>query len=69
MKLATFFISSTRRIFTKPLDISESSIIIKVRLRSAFFVALLTSFSSYLQRKTFAWKQDNIFMCNIFKTL
>ena len=43
MKLATFFISITRRIFTKLLAISESSVKIKVRLHWTFVVILLTS--------------------------
>ena len=43
MKLATFFISSTRRIFTKLLSISESSIKIKVSSNWALFLFLLTS--------------------------
>ena len=43
MKLATFFISITRRIFTKLLAISESSIKIRVRLHWTFVVILLTS--------------------------
>ena len=43
MKLATFFISSTRRIFTKLLSVSESSTKIKVRSHRTLFVILLTS--------------------------
>ena len=43
MKLATFFISITRRIFTKVLGISESSIKIKVNSHWELFVILLTS--------------------------
>ena len=43
MKLVTFFISSTGRIFTKPLPFSEISIKIKVRSYGTLFVILLTS--------------------------
>ena len=43
MKLAMLFISTTRRIFTKLLDVSESSIKIKVRSDQTLFVILLTS--------------------------
>ena len=43
MKLATSFISSTRRIFTKLLSVSESLIKIKVRLHQPLFLILLTS--------------------------
>ena len=42
MKLATFFISSTKRIFTKLLSVSERSIKIKVRSHWALFLILLT---------------------------
>ena len=61
MQLATFFISSSRRIFTKLLSVSESSIKTKFRSRWTLFLILLTSaviyFSSYLQTKTSVWKQ------------
>ena len=40
---ATFLISSTKRIFTKLLSFSESSIKIKVRSHWAHFLILLTS--------------------------
>ena len=43
MKLATFFISSTRRIFTKVSSVSESSIKIQVGSHGTLFVILLTS--------------------------
>ena len=43
MKLVTFFISSTRRIFTKVSSVSESSIKIKVRSHGTLFVILLIS--------------------------
>ena len=43
MKLATLFISSTRRIFRELLAVSESAITIKVRSHRIFFVILLTS--------------------------
>ena len=42
MKLAILFISTTRCIFTKLLDVSESSIKIKVRSDQTLFVILLT---------------------------
>ena len=43
MKLARFFISNTRRIFTKLLALFESSIKIKVKLDLTLFGVLLTS--------------------------
>ena len=43
MKLATFFISITRRIFTKVLGISESSIRIKVNSHWKLFVIFFTA--------------------------
>ena len=43
MKLATFFISSTRRIFTKLLALFESLIKIKVKSDLTLFGVLLTS--------------------------
>ena len=43
MKLATFFMSSTRRIFTKLLGVSKSSVKIKIRLRWTLIIILLTS--------------------------
>ena len=43
MKLKTFFISSTRCIFTKLLGISESSIEIKVRSHRTLFVISFAS--------------------------
>ena len=43
MKLATFLTSSTGLVFTKLLGISESSIIITVRLHWALFLILLSS--------------------------
>ena len=43
MKVTKFFISRTRRIFTKLLDISESSIKIKFISNGAIPVILLTS--------------------------
>ena len=43
MKLATFFISSTRCIFEKLLAVPESSIKIKANLHLTLFVILLTS--------------------------
>ena len=50
MKLAILFISTTRRIFTKLLDVSESSIKIKVRSDQTLFVILLTLAVIYKQR-------------------
>ena len=38
-----FFISAARHIFTKLLAVSEISVKVKVRLRGALFVTLLTS--------------------------
>ena len=43
MKLATFFISSTRDILKKLLAVPESSIKIKAKLPLTLFVILLTS--------------------------
>ena len=54
MKLATFFISSTRPIFTKALAASEGSIKIDLRFQLDTF-RNVAYFSSYLQTKTFAW--------------
>ena len=55
IKIAAFFISGTRHIFPKLLAVSESLTKVKVRShRTLNFVHL----SSYLQTKTFAWKQD-----------
>ena len=56
MKLATFLISRTRRIFTKLLCVSESSIKIKVKVTLDTFHGF-AYFSNYLQ-KTSVWKQD-----------
>ena len=43
MKLATFFMFSTRHTFTKLLAVSESSTKIKVRLNGTLFIILLNS--------------------------
>ena len=43
MKIGTFFILSTRHIFTKLVTVSESSIKIEVRSDLALFVILLIS--------------------------
>ena len=43
MKLATFFISSTRRIFKELLAVPESSIKMKAKLQLTLFVILFTS--------------------------
>ena len=43
MKLATFLISGTKRIFTRLLSVPESSIKTKVRSHWADFLILLTS--------------------------
>ena len=50
MKLVTFFIWSTRRIFTKLLAVSKSSIKIKVRLYGTLFVILITLATIFKQR-------------------
>ena len=50
MKLASLFIWSTRRILTKLLAVSESSIKIKVRLHLILFRILLTSAGICKQR-------------------
>ena len=50
MKRATFLISSTKRIFTKLLGVSESSIKIKVRSHQTPFAVLLASAVIYKQR-------------------
>ena len=42
MKIATFFVSSSRRIFTKLLSVSESSIKIEFRSHHTLFLILLT---------------------------
>ena len=43
MNIATFFISKSRRIFTKLLAVSERSIKMKNKLHGTLFVILLTS--------------------------
>ena len=43
MKLATFFMFSTRHTFTKLLAVSESSKKITVRLNGTLFIILLNS--------------------------
>ena len=43
MKLTTFLISKTRRIFTKLLAVSESAIKIKARSHGTISIILLTS--------------------------
>ena len=63
MKLETFFISSTRLIFTKLLAVSESSIKIKVRFHLTLFEIL---FSSAVIYKNFYMETR---LCNIFKTV
>ena len=50
MKLATFFISSTRRIFKKLLAVPESSIKVKAKSQLTLFVILLTSVLTCKQR-------------------
>ena len=62
MKLATFFVSSTKCIFRKLLSFSESSIKIKVRSRWVLFLILLQQLfaNNDLCMKTR--------LCNIFKT-
>ena len=50
MKLAIFFISSSRRSFRKLLSVSECSIKIKIRSHRALFLILLTSAIFYKQR-------------------
>ena len=50
MKLATFFISSSRRIFTKLLAVSESSIKIKVKFHLTLFEILLSTAVIYKQK-------------------
>ena len=68
MKLATFFISSIRRIFMKPLAISETSVTIKVRSYRTLFVLLLTSAVIYKQRifhenEIVQYKKQNLQNC------
>ena len=50
LKLTTFFISTTRDIYTKLLTFSESSVNIKVTPRWAFFVILFTPAAINRQR-------------------
>ena len=50
MKLATFFISSTKFIFTKLLSVSERLMKIKVRSHWALFLILLPLAVIYKQR-------------------
>ena len=50
MKLETFFISSTRLIFTKLLAVSESSIKIKVRFHLTLFEILFSLAVIYKQK-------------------
>ena len=63
MKLATFFISSTKRIFTKLLSVSESSVKVKVGSHWAHFLILLTSAVICKQQIYMEMR-----LCNIFKT-
>lgn len=58
MKLTTFIIPTTRRIFTKLSAVSQSSIKIKVRSISDTFRNFYYQ-SSYLQTKIFGWKQNS----------
>ena len=60
MKLATFSISITKRIFIKLLGLSEGSVKIKVRSHQTRFE--FAYFRNYLQTKT------KTKFCNIFKT-
>ena len=62
MKLTTFFVSSTRCIFTKLLAEPESSTNIRVRSNSTFFVILL---QQLFVNKDFCMKTR---LCSIFKT-
>ena len=57
MKLATFFISGTRRILRKPLDVFKSSIKMKVKSHWTLFVILFAS--AVIFNKTFTWKRDS----------
>ena len=56
MTLAALPISRSRRILTKLLAISGSSIKIKVKTCNTF--RNVAYFSSYLQTKSFTWKRD-----------
>ena len=62
MKLTMFFISSTKRIFTKLLSFSESSIKIKARSHWALFLILL---QQLFANNDFCMETR---LCNIFKT-
>ena len=59
---SNFFTSNTRRIFTKRLAVSESSVKIESRLHLT--LRILLSFSSYLQTRLSVETR----LCNIFKT-
>ena len=61
MKLATFFISSTKFIFTKLLSVSERLIKIKVRSHWALFLDLIPSAVIYKQRLCIETRLSNIF--------
>ena len=60
LKLATFFISATRDIYTNLLKFSENSV--KIKARSARNFAYV---SNYFQTKTFAWKYDCAISSNL----
>ena len=62
MKLATLFVSSTKRIFTKLLRFSESLMKIKVRACWALFLILL---QQLFANNDFCMETR---LCNIFKT-
>ena len=62
MKLAMFFISSTKRIFTKLLSFSKSSVKIKVRSHGALFLIL---FQQLFANNDFCMETR---LWNIFKT-
>ena len=63
MKLAIFFLSSTRHIFRNLLAVSESSRKIQVKLHWTLSLILLTSAVICKQR---LWMKARL--CNIFKT-
>ena len=58
MKLATLFISNNRRIFTKVLTVSESSIKILRLMSHMDIFCNFSYFIIYLQTKSFALKRD-----------
>ena len=63
MKLSTFYVSSTRHIFTHLSAVSERSLK-KVRSSWTLFIILLTSVV-ICKQKLFAWKRDCATSCNL----